>query len=177
MNTMSIQLRTKTYAQEACVILGMSVLIALAAPLSIPLPFTPVPIALQPILILMLSILSGGKRTALAVTAFLLQGALGLPVFATCTAGLASLLGSNGGYLFGYIIAAWTTGFLHRSNSIKNILWAMSAGNAVIFLFGATWLSFFIRGVQAIVLGVLPFIVGDIIKLLIAVKCIRFLRK
>lgn len=177
MNTMSIQLKTKTYAQEACVVLGMSVLIALAAPISIPLPFTPVPIALQPSLILMLSILLGGKRTALAIIAFLLQGALGLPVFATCTAGLAALLGCNGGYFLGYIIAAWVTGFLHRSNSIKNILWAMSVGNAVIFLFGAIWLSFFIGGAQAIILGVLPFIFGDIIKLLIAVKCIRFLRK
>lgn len=177
MNTMSIQLKTKTYAQEVLIVLGMSFLIALAAPISIPLPFTPVPISLQGTVILTLSVLLGGKRAALAVIGFLLQGVLGLPVFATCVGGVACLLGCKGGYLLGYVVAAWVTGFLSRSASPRKVFWAMSVGAGIILLFGAIWLSFFIGCTQAIVLGVLPFIFGDIIKLLVASKCVRFLRK
>lgn len=177
MNTVSVQFATKTYLQEVFIVLAMSFLIGLAAPISIPLFFTPVPITLQGSLILMLSILLGGKRTAIAVMVFLTQGALGLPVFANCTAGFTSLLGCSGGYLFSYVAAAWVTGFLHQSNSTKNILWAMSIGNGIIFLFGAIWLSFFVGCTQAILLGVVPFILGDIIKLLMAVKCVQFFRK
>lgn len=177
MNTMSIQIETKTYAQEALVILGMSFLIALAAPISIPLPFTPVPIVLQNTLILSLSVLLGAKRTMLAVIGFLLQGALGLPVFATCVGGFSHLLSSNAGYLLGYIVAAGVVGFLSRSASRNNFFWILSIGDGIIYLFGAIWLAAFIGWTQAIILGVLPFLCGDIIKRLLAIKCIHFLRK
>lgn len=178
MNTISLQLKTKTYVQEVVVVLGMSFLIALAAPISIPLPFTPVPIALQGTLILSLSVLLGAKRTVLAVIAFLLQGALGFPVFATCVGGFAHLLGCKAGYLLGYVAAAWVVGFLSsRSSSKDKLFWIMSIGDGIIYLFGAIWLSFFIGCAQAIVLGVLPFICGDIIKRLLAIKCVHFLRK
>lgn len=177
MNTMSIQIETKTYAQEALIILGMSFLIALSAPISIPLPFTPVPIALQNTLILSLSVLLGAKRTVFAVIGFLLQGALGLPVFASCTRGLACLLGSNAGYFLGYIIAAGVVGFLSRSASKNNLFWILSIGDGIIYLFGAIWLAVFIGWTQAVILGVLPFLFGDIIKRLLAIKCIHFLCK
>ncbi|MGL5264598.1 MAG: biotin transporter BioY [Candidatus Rhabdochlamydia sp.] len=177
MNTISLQLKTKIYMQEALIVLGMSFLIALAAPISIPLPFTPVPIAVQGTLILSLSVLLGAKRTVLAVMAFLLQGALGLPVFATCMGSFARLFGCNAGYLFGYIVAAWVVGFLSRTSSKNKLFWIMSIGDGIIYLFGAIWLSFFIGCAQAIILGVLPFICGDIIKRLLAIKCIHFLRK
>lgn len=177
MNTMSIQIETKTYAQEALIILGMSFLIALAAPISIPLPFTPVPIVLQNTLILSLSVLFGAKRTMLAVIGFLLQGALGLPVFATCVGGFSYLLSSNAGYLLGYIIAAGVVGFLSRSASKNHLFWILSIGDGIIYLFGAIWLAAFIGWTQAMILGVLPFFCGDIIKRLLAIKCIHFLRK
>ncbi|KAG6559461.1 Biotin transporter BioY [Candidatus Rhabdochlamydia oedothoracis] len=177
MNTISIPLETKNYAQEALIILGMSFLIALAAPISIPLPFTPVPIVLQNTLILALSVLFGAKRTMLAVIGFLLQGALGFPVFATCVGGFSRLLGSNAGYLLGYIIAAGVVGFLSRFASKNNLFWILSIGDGIIYLFGAIWLAAFIGWTQAITLGVLPFLCGDVIKRLLAIKCIHFLRK
>lgn len=177
MNTMSVQIETKTYAQEALIILGMSFLIALAAPISIPLPFTPVPIVLQNTLILTLSVLLGAKRTMLAVIGFLLQGALGLPVFATCVGGFFHLFSSNAGYLLGYIIAAGVVGFLSRSNSKSNLFWILSIGDGIIYLFGAIWLAFFIGWTQAIILGILPFLCGDMVKRLLVLKCIHFLRK
>lgn len=176
MNTISVQeVKTKTYVQEVLIILGMSFFIALAAPLSIPLPFTPVPIALQNTLILSFSVLLGAKRTILAILGFLLQGALGLPVFAACIGGFSHLLSCNAGYLLGYIVAAWVVGFLSRSTSPSRLFWVMSIGDGVIYLFGAVWLQFFIGWTQAIILGVLPFICGDVIKRLLAIKGIRFL--
>ncbi|MFY9716176.1 MAG: biotin transporter BioY [Candidatus Rhabdochlamydia sp.] len=177
MNTMSIQLETKTFAQEALIILGMSFLIALAAPISIPLAFTPVPIVLQNTLILSLSVLFGAKRTVLAVIGFLLQGTLGFPVFATCVGGFSHLLGSNTGYLLGYIIAPGIVGFLSRSASKNNLFWILSIGDGIIYLFGAIWLTAFIGWTQAIILGVLPFLCGDMIKRLLALKGLHFLRK
>lgn len=179
MNTISLQLKAKTYANEALIVLGMSFLIALAASISIPLPFTPVPIAVQGTLILSLSVLLGAKRTVFAaVIGFLLEGALGIPVFATCMGGFARLLGCNAGYFLGYMIAAWVVGFLSsRSSSKDKLFWIMSIGDGIIYLFGAVWLSFFIGWAQAITLGVLPFICGDIIKRVLAIKCIHFLRK
>ena len=177
MNTMSIQLKTKTYAQEALIILGMSFFIALAAPISIPLPFTPVPIALQNTLILSLSVLFVDKRTVLAVIGFLIQGALGFPVFATCIGGFSHLLGSNAGYLLGYIIAAGVIGFLSRSASKRQLFWILSIGDGIIYLFGAIWLAAFIGWTQAVILGVLPFLCGDTLKRLLAIKSLHFLRK
>ncbi|PWU15017.1 MAG: biotin transporter BioY [Chlamydiae bacterium] len=177
MNTMSMQLETKAYAQEALIILGMSFFIALAAPISIPLPFTPVPIVLGNTLILSLSVLLGAKRTVLAVIGFLLQGALGFPVFATCVGGFSHLLGSNAGYLLGYIIAAGVVGFLHRSASKLQLFWILSIGDGIIYLFGAIWLAAFIGGTQAIILGVLPFLCGDALKRLLFIKCMHFLHK
>lgn len=177
MNTMSLQLETKTYPQEALIVLGMSFLIALAAPISIPLPFTPVPIALANTLILSLSALLGAKRTMLAVIGFLLQGALGIPVFATCIGGFSHLLGPTAGYLLGYIIAAGVVGFLSRSASKDKLFWILSLGDGIIYLFGAIWLAAFIGWTQAIILGVLPFVCGDLLKRLLAIKCIHCLRK
>lgn len=177
MNTMSIQFETKTYVQEMLIILGMSFLIALAAPISIPLPFTPVPIVLQNTLILSLSVLFGAKRTVLAVIGFLLQGALGFPIFATCLGGFSVLLGPSAGYLLGYIIAAGVVGFLSRSASRNSLFWILSIGDGIIYLFGTIWLASFVGWTQAIILGVLPFLCGDIIKRLLAIKGLHFLRK
>lgn len=177
MHTMSIQIETKTYIQEVLIVLGMSFLIALAAPIAIPLPFTPVPITLQNTLILTLSVLFGAKRTVLAVIGFLVQGALGFPVFATCIAGFSHLLSCNAGYLLGYMVAAAVVGFLSRAASKSHLFWMLSIGDGIIYLFGAIWLASFIGGTQAFILGVLPFLCGDMIKRLLAMKCIHFLRK
>lgn len=87
-----------------------SVLMALCTPISIKLPFTPVPIALAPHLCLALGVILGSRRGALAVFSYLLQGAIGLPVFALGDAGLLHLFGPRGGYLLGYASAAYVTG-------------------------------------------------------------------
>src|ERR1700691_2750834 len=83
----------RSWFKEAAVILGASVIIALFAPVSIPLPFTPVPLATQVHVILLLSCIMGAKRASLAVLAFLFQGAIGLPVFAGGASGILTLAG------------------------------------------------------------------------------------
>lgn len=157
--------------------IGMgSILIAFCAPISIQLPFTPVPIALAPHLCLALGVVLGSRRGALAVLAYLFQGAMGLPVFALGDAGFLHLLGPRGGYLLGYAAAAYVTGYLiekMRERTAYKTFLALTIGNGIIYLLGVAQLSLFIGFKSAIFLGMLPFLLGDILKLLLVYKGIK----
>lgn len=169
----------RSWLKEAAVILGASIIIALFAPISIPLWFTPVPLATQLPVILILSCLLGSKRAVLAVLTYILQGASGLPVFAGGKAGALILAGPTGGYLLGYVVAAYLTGLLMERASNRTpsrAFMAMGIGNLVVFLFGTSWLSQFIGWKGAFVYGMLPFIVGDMIKLFVAERVLKRLR-
>jgi biotin transport system substrate-specific component len=166
------------WTKNLILVLGSSILIGLFAHVSIPLPFTPIPIATQPSLVLFLAVVLGSKRAVGAVFAFLLQGALGLPVFVGGAAGLRILMGPRAGYFFGYLIAAYLVGKLMEIGGKRSILQAffsMVAGNVIIYFFGAAALSLFIGGSQALLLGVLPFILGDLVKIAIGLKFLRCL--
>lgn len=168
-----------SWLKEAFIVLGASILISLCAHVSIPLPFTPVPLTLQCHMILFIAAVLGGKKAALATMAFLAQGMMGFPVFAGGKAGILCLAGPTGGYLGGYVAAAFLTGYLIEKMKEKNsakILLAMTAGNALIYLFGVSWLSTFVGWTSAFMLGVIPFIVGDMLKLLVATKVMKTLR-
>jgi biotin transport system substrate-specific component len=169
----------RSWLKEAMVILGASVIIALFAPISLRLPFTPVPIGTQAHVILFLSCLLGSKRAALAVLTFLFQGAIGLPVFAGGAGGILHLVGPTGGYLAGYVLAAFVTGFLmermsHRTPS-KAFL-AMGLGNLILYLFGLPWLSRYVGWQSAFLLGMAPFLIGDWLKLVVATRLLKDLR-
>lgn len=169
----------RSWFKEAAVILGTSIIIALFAPISIRLPFSPVPIATQMQVILLLSCFLGGKRAALAVLTFLFQGLIGLPVFAGGSAGVLVLAGPKGGYLVGYVVAAFITGFLmertvHRTPT--KAFAAMGIGTLCCYVFGLPWLSRFVGWEKAFLLGMLPFIIGDLIKLVIATRSLKSLR-
>lgn len=162
--------RQRTWLYDLLLILGCSVLIGLSAQISIPLPFTPVPITGQTLTVLLTGAVLGSRRGLLAVLTYLAQGFAGLPVFAGGKAGLVALLGPSGGYLVGFAAAAWLTGFLAEKGwdrRWQSNLLAMGLGNLVIYLFGLPWLAMFV-GNQAIALGLLPFIPGDLVKLAIA---------
>jgi len=169
----------RTWLKDAAVVLGASVIIALFAPISIRLPFSPVAIATQAHVILLLSCFLGSKRAVLAVLTFLFQGAIGLPVFAGGAAGLMYLAGPSGGYLLGYLAAAFLTGFLMErgvNRTPSKAFTAMGMGNIVVYLFGLPWLSRYVGWESAMVLGLLPFVIGDIIKLFVATKSLKGLR-
>ena len=149
-----------------------SLLIAAAAQVAIPLPFTPVPLTGQTFGVLLTGMALGSRRGALAVALYVLEGAVGLPFFAGGAAGLAKLLGPTGGYLFAFPIAAFVAGLLAERGWDRRPLTTvlgMLLASLTIFFFGALWLSRFVGGiVPAVVQGVLPFLPGDLIKSLLA---------
>jgi len=135
------------------------------------LPFTPVPITLQTFFVLIGGAVLGRRLGALSLSAYILLGAVGLPVFSGAAFGLAHLLGPTGGYLVGFIASAFAVGWMIRIKS--GLLWSvlsMAVGTAVIYAFGAAWLAVSLRiGIfQSLSMGVMPFLGGDAVKLLAA---------
>jgi biotin transport system substrate-specific component len=105
------------------------------------------------------------------VLAYLVEGACGLPVFAGGAFGLPALIGPTGGYLMGFVIAAWVTGYLAEHKWDRNYLLSMLAmliGHVVVFAAGLAWLNLYVPGNQVIALGLAPFVVGTLIKVVAA---------
>jgi biotin transport system substrate-specific component len=151
-----------------------SLLVAVCAHVSVPLWFTPVPITLQTFAVLLLGLLLSPAAAAGALVLYLAEGALGLPVFAPHgPGGMLQLLGPTGGYLVSYPFAAALTSWLRRrlvANTFVSALGAAAAGDALILLSGAAWL-FLLAGhsvAQVLTLSVLPFLAGDILKVVAA---------
>ena len=157
---------------DAALVLGASLVIALSAQVAIQLPFSPVPITGQTMAVLLVGALLGSRRGALAVLAYIAQGLAGLPVFAGGAAGLARLFGPTGGYLVGFVAAAFLVGWLAErgwDRRFGTTLAAMTLGNLVIYGVGAVWLAVFVGGLsRAWSLGVLPFLPGDALKIVLA---------
>lgn len=162
------KLKAHTRLYDSFLVLGGSLLLALSAQISIPLPFSPVPITGQTFAVLVIGMLFGRWRGAAAVAAYLAEGCVGLPVFAEGKAGLAVLLGPTGGYLAGFVPAAFLAGFLAErgwDRKISTTFLAMILGNVVIFGLGAAWLAKFVGAENALRLGVYPFLAGDVVKI------------
>ncbi len=158
---------SRLFVNVALVIAG-SLLTALAARMSIPLPFTPVPITGQTFAVLLIGAVLGSRRGAVSMAVYLAQGLAGLPVFAGGQAGLAVLLGPTGGYLIGFIAAAFITGWLAEHGWDRRPFTtavAMALGNIVIYLFGVPWLAAFAGIERAPLLGLVPFLPGDVLKI------------
>ncbi len=162
--------RAKVMARfyDAALIVSGSLLLALSAQLAIGFP---VPISAQTFAVLLIGALLGPKRGAICVLAYLVEGAMGLPVFAQGKAGLVVFLGPTGGYLVGFIAAAYIVGLLAKKGWDRRFLTtflAMLIGSSVIYLFGVGWLSCLVGAKQALIAGLYPFVVGDILKALLA---------
>ncbi len=153
--------------RDVAVIVGMSWLIALCAQVRIVIPGTVVPITGQSLAVLYAGALLGSRRGAAAVALYLFQGGLGLPFFAGGAAGFLQFLGPTGGYLLGFVPAAWVTGALAQrgwDRSPARALAMMLIGSSLIFLFGLLLLSRFVPGESLLGMGLYPFIPGDIAK-------------
>jgi biotin transport system substrate-specific component len=156
---------------DAGMIVAGSIVVAFAAQAAIPLPFTPVPITLQPFAVLLVGAALGARRGALALVAYLLEGAIGMPVFAAGAAGVGTILGPSGGYLVGFIPAAFVTGWFAERGWDRRFLttWAaMALGSTMIFACGLPWLAFYSGWDQVLGLGLWPFLPGDLVKQLAA---------
>ncbi len=137
------------------------------------IPLAPVPITLQTFFLNLASALLGGSLGALSQVVYLLLGILGLPVFAGGKAGLGVLLGPTGGYLIGFILSALLVGKIVALRSKPGVLWmilAMTLGLLVIDFCGTLQLSLVAKlsYKKALVLGVLPFLPGDFLKIIAA---------
>ena len=175
MNYVNILQSEKSISSKATniiVVLLASWLIGVSAQLSIALPFSPIPITGQTIIILLMGFLLGKERGTAAVGLYILQGVAGLPVFAGGKSGLLTLVGPTGGYLVGFLGAVYVVGILselRHDNSISYTVFSLIIGNVIIYAFGLIWLVRFVGETQALSLGFFPFLVGDIVKIFIGV--------
>ncbi len=174
------KLPTKLLQSLAVVVVG-SLLLTVSAKFEIPLQ--PVPFTFQTLVVLALGVVFGPALGLATVLAYLAQGAMGLPVFAGTPEkgiGLAYMVGPTGGYLIGFAVAAYVTGWLARAKWDRNMVTmalAMVIGNMVIYAFGVLHLSSLIGYDKAIEFGLRPFIMFDIIKVAAAAIIIPSLWK
>ena len=163
--------RKQALVYDTVLVLAGSFVLALASQLAIRFPFSPVPVTAQTLAVLIIGAVMGSKRGALAVIAYLAQGAAGLPVFAGGLSGVAYMAGPTGGYLAGFALAAYVTGFCAEKSLDRYMLTAILAmvlGNIAIYLIGLAWLAVYVGINNAFTLGLYPFVIGDILKLAIA---------
>jgi biotin transport system substrate-specific component len=160
------------WARGLALVVAFSLLTALAAQVAIPLPWTPVPITGQTFAVLLTGALLGSRLGALAMLAYLIEGASGLPFFAASGSGLQRLLLSpTSGYLLSYPAAAFVTGLLAERGWDRRFVTAaaaMSIGSLLILLSGWAWLTRFVGPAAAWATGVAPFLIGDVIKIALA---------
>ena len=162
------------------IILG-SFLIAVLAQISIPLPFTPIPITGQTIGVVLVGGLLGARRGAMAVLTYLMEGAIGLPVFAQMKAGTHVLVGPTAGYLWGFIFAAFLIGYLAENGFTKKLVSSFLSclvATTLIIVLGTLYLYVYSVGFkEALIMGFYPFLVGDVVKSAICAGLITGIRK
>ncbi len=122
----------------------------------------------------------GSKFGTAVVLAYVVQGAIGLPVFAGWKGGITTILGPTGGYILGFVPAAFLVGWLLEKGWYKRLGTIFSAfliGNAIIYFFELPWLALFVGWNHVLEMGLLPFLPGDLIKLIIAISVARSLSR
>lgn len=160
------------WVRGLALVMAFSLLTAVSAQVAIPLPWTPVPITGQTFAVLLTGALLGSRLGALAMLAYLIEGASGLPFFAAAGSGVQRLLFSpTSGYLLSYPAAAFIVGLLAERGWDRRFVTAaaaMAIGSIVILLSGWAWLARFTSPASAWAAGVAPFLVGDVIKIALA---------
>ncbi|MGV0912386.1 biotin transporter BioY [Martelella sp. FOR1707] len=162
--------------KAAAVFLG-SLFLALSSYIEVPM--VPVPVTMQTFAVTLVGALYGWRLGGLTIVAWLIEGALGLPVLAGGAAGFAHFMGPTGGYLFAFPIAGMVAGFLAErgwnGHRVGLAFLAMLAGNALCLLLGAAWLSLMIGVGAAFTAGVLPFLIGAVLKSALAAGLLKAL--
>lgn len=164
----------RSLATDVALILGGAVLTAIAAQIAIPM--WPVPITGQTFAVLLVGAVLGASRGAISMIAYFSMGAAGLPVFTGAVSGVS--FGPTFGYQVGFIAAAAVVGWLAKMNWQKTVAGVFASfliGNAVIYLFGLPWLAFALSNLNlasnlsaVLAAGLIPFLVGDAIKMALA---------
>jgi len=176
--TLGTSSRALRRAEQAGAVAFVTILTAIAAQVSVPLPFTPVPFTFQPMVVLIGAAALGARLGAASQVLYLALGIAGLPVFAASPLlpqGAARLLGPTGGYLMAYPLAAFIAGALAERGFDRRYVTAVVAmicGLVVIFAGGVSWLALVVQPARgfsgAVSTGLVPFILPDLVKLLLA---------
>jgi biotin transport system substrate-specific component len=157
-------------AVDIALIIGASAIIAIAAQIAIPVPFSPVPLTMQPLAVLLVGAILGSQRGAAAATLYLLEGLSGLPVFAQGHGGPLWLIGPTAGYLYSYPFAAFIAGWFSQrgwGNTVARSIFGMLVALAVIYIGGWSWLTHLVGPRAAFAAGVAPFVIADIVKVVL----------
>jgi biotin transport system substrate-specific component len=174
--------RIHSLAREVALIVGASLLMDILGRLSLPLPFSPVPLTLANFGVLLIALAIGSRRAAAAMLLYLAEGAMGMPVFSPAgPGGIAQLVGITGGYLMAYPLAAFVAGWIAErgSHSVLRGTMAALSGEAVVFAGGIAWLAFawHLPVSKAAAWGIYPFAFAEIIKIMAAVAAFARLHR
>jgi biotin transport system substrate-specific component len=164
----------KEWAKQAAIVITASLFVALCARVTVPLPFTPVPLTLQNFGVLAVGLLLGSRRGFAALSLYLVEGAFGLPVF-SLGGGIGHILGPTGGFLMAYPLVAFVAGYIYEHSSHHSshrFSWAALsalAAEVVLFAGGLSWLAVITHSVSlAIRFGLYWFVFAEVIKVLMA---------
>ncbi len=170
-----------TKTQTLTIIALMAAVTCILGPLSITIPVSPVPISFTNLAIYLTVMILGWKKGVVSYLIYLLIGLAGMPVFSAFTSGPGKLLGPTGGYLIGFVFLALISGFFVEKFNGKIYMYAagMVVGTAVTYAFGTIWLAYqaHMDFAAALMAGVIPYLPGDIVKILIAVFAGNEIRK
>jgi biotin transport system substrate-specific component len=159
-------LRTRTSLRKAAVLVAAgSFALAISAKLQV--PFWPVPMTMQSLVVLLIGLALGSRLGAATILAYLAEGFVGLPVFAGATAGPGYMAGPTGGYLLGFLLAAAFVGWLAErgaSRGFGRLAATLALGHVVLFVPGVLWLAVLFGWSKAVAVGVTPFIAASILK-------------
>lgn len=159
--------RTNQLLRWIVLMVAGSLFVAVCAQIQV--PTLPVPITMQTFAVLVLGMAYGARLGAATLLLYLVEGAIGLPVFAGFTSGLLNL--ASGGYIIGFVLAAGVVGWLAERGWDRNTLTtalAMLIGNIVVYVPGLLWLSTFVDADKVFAFGLTPFLFGDVLKLVLA---------
>ncbi len=165
--------RGRDWAKQAAIVIAASLFVALCARVTVPLPFTPVPLTLGNFGVLAVGLLLGSRRGFAALSLYLVEGAFGMPVFSPSIlgGGIAQILGPTGGFLMAYPLVAFVAGYIYEHSSRRFGWAALSALAAELVLFagGLSWLAVLTHSVSlAIRYGLYWFVFAEVIKVLMA---------
>ena len=168
-------------ALQFALVLGASLFIALCAKVTLPLPFTPVPLTIQNFGVLLVALLLGARRGAAALLLYLAQGAMGLPVFNPVgPGGIAQLMGPTGGFLLVYPVVAFVTGWVAERGprTFARFSLAATVGEVILFAGGVSWLYALTGSFgQAAAFGLYPFFFAEVMKVMVAAGAAQHLHR
>ncbi|MFH1701433.1 MAG: biotin transporter BioY [Candidatus Zixiibacteriota bacterium] len=168
------------FGRQLIYMLTFNVLLIASSYIQLPLPFSPVPVTAQTAAVLACGLFLGPLRGTFTVIAYLLEGSMGLPVYAGGSAGIAKLIGPTGGYLMGFAAASFAVGWMSeriQSISYYKLLAVLTIGTIVIFIPGVYIVSLYAPEGQALIMGLYPFIPGAIVKILLLASALAAYRR